>query len=76
MTHSSPDLHSRILGTPTDAVWPGVSELPDFKQHFPRWNAKNLNQVVPKLSTEGCDVLQVSVHQSMCIFFDSILSYM
>jgi len=65
----------RILGTPTDAVWPGVSELPDFKQHFPRWNAKNLNQVVPKLSTEGCDVLQVSVHQNMCIFFDSILSY-
>lgn len=47
----------RILGTPDDSVWPGVSQLPDFKPSFPRWNGKPLKQVCPKLSQEGCDLL-------------------
>jgi len=24
------------LGTPNEAVWPGVSTLPDYNEHFPR----------------------------------------
>eukprot|EP01047_Picozoa_sp_COSAG01_P046712 COSAG01_NODE_4407_length_5056_cov_4.859794_7_plen_115_part_00 len=27
----------RTLGTPTEAIWPGVSKLPDFKPTFPKW---------------------------------------
>jgi len=25
------------LGTPNETIWPGVSELPDFKATFPKW---------------------------------------
>jgi cyclin-dependent kinase 1 len=47
----------RVLGTPTDATWPGVTELPDFKQTFPRWTPKPMVQVIPKLGSEGRDLL-------------------
>ena len=30
----------RTLGTPTEATWPGVSQLPDFKDTFPQWQKK------------------------------------
>ena len=50
----------RVLGTPTDATWPGVTELPDFKQTFPRWTPKPMVQVIPKLGSEGRDLLLVS----------------
>jgi serine/threonine protein kinase len=30
----------RTLGTPTEATWPGVSQLPDFKDTFPQWVKK------------------------------------
>lgn len=49
----------RILGTPTNAVWPGVQELPDFKPSFPNWIGKPLIQVIPKLGAQGCDALKV-----------------
>jgi len=29
----------RILGTPTEQTWPGVSSLPDYKAVFPKWEA-------------------------------------
>ena len=51
--------YNRVLGTPTDETWPGVTELPDFKPNFPRWTQRPLVQVLPKLSTEGRDLLQV-----------------
>lgn len=50
----------RILGTPTNDTWPGVQDLPDFKQNFPHWNPKDLNDVVPGLGKDGCDLLAVS----------------
>ncbi len=28
----------RLLGTPTDKTWPGVTYLPQFRLEFPRWN--------------------------------------
>ena len=30
----------RVLGTPTESTWPGVSQLPDFKDTFPQWQKK------------------------------------
>ena len=50
----------RILGTPTEETWPGVNQLPDFKPNFPHWSPKDLNQVVPGLGKDGCDLLAVS----------------
>lgn len=30
----------RIMGTPNEEIWPGVTSLPDFKSAFPKWPAK------------------------------------
>ncbi|MQM05164.1 hypothetical protein Taro_037974 [Colocasia esculenta] len=30
----------RIMGTPNEETWPGVTSLPDFKTAFPKWPAK------------------------------------
>ncbi|CAN6442564.1 unnamed protein product [Victoria cruziana] len=30
----------RVLGTPTEETWPGVTSLPDYKTSFPKWAPK------------------------------------
>ena len=39
----------RILRTPTEDLWPGVNQLPDFKATFPVWNKFNLRETVNEL---------------------------
>ncbi|KAI9298559.1 protein serine/threonine kinase [Neoconidiobolus thromboides FSU 785] len=46
----------KILGTPTELTWPGVSLLPDFKP-FPHFPATSLAPLVPKLEPQGVDLL-------------------
>ncbi|KAI8620621.1 kinase-like domain-containing protein, partial [Chytriomyces sp. MP71] len=46
----------RVLGTPNEDIWPGISALPDYKASFPQWNAKPLMEVVPGLDTDGLDL--------------------
>lgn len=48
----------RILGTPDEEVWPGVSEFRDYKPTFPRWQAQSLKTIVPGLDNAGYDLLQ------------------
>jgi len=44
----------RILGTPTEANWPGVSSLPDYKSAFPQWDPpEDIQQVLPVLLSRG-----------------------
>lgn len=50
----------RTLGTPTEATWPGVTQLPDYKRDFPQWARKEMKDVVPKLDGDGRDLLVVS----------------
>ncbi|XP_027626577.1 cyclin-dependent kinase 3 isoform X5 [Tupaia chinensis] len=47
----------RTLGTPSEAVWPGVTQLPDYKGSFPKWTRKGLEEIVPSLEPEGRDLL-------------------
>ncbi|XP_038182240.1 cyclin-dependent kinase 3 isoform X2 [Arvicola amphibius] len=47
----------RILGTPSEATWPGVSQLPDYQSSFPKWTRKALEEIVPSLGPEGKDLL-------------------
>ncbi|XP_020112849.1 cell division control protein 2 homolog [Ananas comosus] len=47
----------RVLGTPNEEIWPGVSSLPDFKSAFPKWPPKDLATAVPKLEPIGVDLL-------------------
>lgn len=49
----------RILGTPTEESWPGVSQLPDYKSTFPQWSSTALEQHVPQLDEAGVDFLYV-----------------
>ncbi|XP_035890044.1 cyclin-dependent kinase 3 isoform X2 [Phyllostomus discolor] len=49
----------RTLGTPSEAMWPGVTQLPDYKGSFPKWTKKGLEDVVPNLEPEGQDLLML-----------------
>lgn len=50
----------RILGTPNEETWPGVSQLPDYKSSFPQWSAQDLSQQVEPLDADGIEFLHVS----------------
>ncbi|ESW31019.1 hypothetical protein PHAVU_002G202100 [Phaseolus vulgaris] len=52
----------RILGTPNEDTWPGVTSLPDFKSAFPKWQPKDLKTVVPNLEPAGLDLLSRMLH--------------
>ena len=39
----------RILGTPSDHEWPGVSRLPHYSPVFPNWPALRLERVVGRI---------------------------
>ncbi|KAL5699765.1 cyclin-dependent kinase [Ranunculus cassubicifolius] len=47
----------RHLGTPNEVMWPGVNSLPDFKSSFPKWAAKDIKSLVPRLGPTGVDLL-------------------
>lgn len=47
----------RLLGTPNDQIWPGVSTLRDWHL-YPQWKPHNLAQVVPELDSAGIDLLK------------------
>ncbi|KAG5653485.1 Cyclin-dependent kinase catalytic subunit [Sphagnurus paluster] len=49
----------RILGTPNEDIWPGVSGLPDYKPTFPQWSRQELARIVPTLDEAGIDILKV-----------------
>ena len=43
----------RLLGTPTEETWPGVTKLPDFNVSFPIWEPKGLLESYPTLKSMG-----------------------
>ena len=47
----------RVLGTPDERTWPGVSQLPDYKSTFPSWTRQKLAIYNPQLNEEGLDLL-------------------
>lgn len=53
----------RLLGTPGEPEWPGVTSFPDFKASFPKWERKVDDPVVSPdgakvLGDEGLDLLE------------------
>jgi len=49
------------LGTPTEEMWPGLSELPFFKPSFPKWPAKgwdNIRNTKSQVGLDGIDLLE------------------
>ena len=44
----------RLLGTPTEASWPGCTKLPFWRTNFPRWSGElPLSKRYPALSEKG-----------------------
>ena len=50
-------LSSRLLGTPNEQQWPGVTSFPDFKSSFPNWNRDMSRALVNGLGDDGLDLL-------------------
>merc|ERR1712032_94762 len=49
------------LGTPTEQLWPGLSELPDFKPTFPKWPPRgwaNIRNTQQQVGNDGIDLLE------------------
>lgn len=47
----------RLLGTPDENTWPGVTSFPDFKATFPKWRREQTSKLVPTLDEAGLDLL-------------------
>ena len=47
----------RVLGTPNEQSWPGVTQLPDYKPSFPIWNARPLGEVMKGVEGAALDLL-------------------
>ncbi|XP_050305699.1 cyclin-dependent kinase 1-like [Anthonomus grandis grandis] len=47
----------RVLKTPTEDIWKGVSSLPEYHAIFPNWTSYNLEHQVKNLSEDGLDLL-------------------
>ena len=50
----------RQLGTPTEDVWPGVTQLPDWNAAFPRWVKSEFSPAVTNhLDANGMELLEL-----------------
>ncbi|XP_022228952.1 cyclin-dependent kinase 1 isoform X1 [Drosophila obscura] len=48
----------RILKTPTEDIWPGVTSLPDYKNTFPCWSTNQLTNQLKNLDANGVNLIQ------------------
>ncbi|PIA56955.1 hypothetical protein AQUCO_00700959v1 [Aquilegia coerulea] len=48
----------RLLGTPNEEIWPGVSKLMNWHE-YPQWSPQKLSSAVPNLRDDGLDLLSV-----------------
>ena len=58
----------RTLGTPDDSMWPGVTNLPDYKSSFPKWPRQKLQNVLKCMDPQGLDLLEVSLNLTQVIW--------
>lgn len=64
----------RLLGTPTEKEWPGVSSLRDWHV-YPQWEPQNLARAVPSLGPDGVDLLLVSPSSHILCLFDFLVTW-
>uniref|UniRef100_A0A9J8ADR2 cyclin-dependent kinase n=1 Tax=Cyprinus carpio carpio TaxID=630221 RepID=A0A9J8ADR2_CYPCA len=59
----------RLMGTPTEETWPGITANEEFKSYlFPQYRAQALINHVPRLDTEGIDLLTTLLLVSVIIW--------
>lgn len=47
----------KICGTPTAEEWPGMPELPLYKEDYPNYEGADLSELVPQISEDGIELL-------------------
>ncbi|RMZ86913.1 hypothetical protein DV736_g5863, partial [Chaetothyriales sp. CBS 134916] len=47
----------RLMGTPSERTWPGISQLPDYKPNFPNYATQSLHILLPQIDQLGIDLL-------------------
>lgn len=47
----------QTLGTPTNQMWNGVTELPEYNPAFPKWHRRHIGDTVSSLDPVGMDLL-------------------
>ncbi|GAV27177.1 hypothetical protein PMKS-000640 [Pichia membranifaciens] len=48
----------RIMGTPNERTWPGVSGYPNYKSNFALFIPQDLRVLIPNIDNEALDLLQ------------------
>ncbi|KAG9394509.1 cyclin-dependent kinase like [Carpediemonas membranifera] len=48
----------QVLGTPTEAEWPGVTKLPDYKPTLPKFRPQGLESVLPGADPQAIDLIR------------------
>lgn len=47
----------RLMGTPSERSWPGISQFPEYKPNFPVYPTQDLRQILPQIDQLGLDLL-------------------
>jgi serine/threonine protein kinase len=48
----------KMLGTPTEETFPGVSQLPAFSSSFPKWHGKSMAEILPGADSLAIDLIE------------------
>lgn len=48
----------RIMGTPTERTWPGLSQFPEYKTTWQMYATQPLSTILPQIDPLGIDLLQ------------------
>lgn len=47
----------RLMGTPSERSWPGISQFPEYKPNFHVYATQDLRQLLPQIDQLGLDLL-------------------
>ncbi|KAJ5164790.1 Sirtuin family [Penicillium coprophilum] len=47
----------RLMGTPSERTWPGISQLPEYKSDFQVYATQDLSLIIPQMDAIGMDLL-------------------
>jgi negative regulator of PHO system len=47
----------RLMGTPSERSWPGISQLPEYKTNFPVYHTQDLRLILPQVDQVGLNLL-------------------
>lgn len=58
-TTNEDELHKifRLMGTPSEHSWPGISRFPEYKTNFPIYATQDLRNILPQVDSQGLDLL-------------------